>query len=506
MSESSGIKLAWVPGNAGQLVLWLGAYLLLHLAIRLIFSGTLQLDDAEQVVLGQELSLGYDLPQPPLYTWIYWGLGRVFGPGLATLTGMKYVLIAGMFVVLWRVACRLFAETPWRIASVLAFLLLPVFAWQMHVGFTHTVLMMLACAMTFHALLRLGDTTAARPADHVYLAVAIAVGLMSKYGYHIYLGLLLAAVLSLPEWRRVLLRTGPLLALAVAVLAALPYHLWLWEHREWVAQSVAHKFAGTHRLDLGVAGRLRPALAALEYMLPLLLVLAWVSPRAYLPMGLSAQPSPPERLLTRLHGILLVVAVPALLAVDLHYVKARWMTPMLYLLPFWLLLRARRQAFASAYRIVVSAVALSGIILLARTADFAFGARLGSDGRVHWPVTAALSALPSACLRAEAVVVPGNFLAAHVVELRSTFALSRPVYSRSLRPVHPPTQPPASLAVVWDDEIPVDGVWNYMAQGLGVDADAYARGKIASAQARNAQVVYGVHCQMLSLIPGRHHE
>jgi len=487
-----------VPGNAGQLAFWLGAYLLLHLAIRLIFSGTLQLDDAEQVVLGQELSLGYDLPQPPLYTWVYWGLSRVFGPGLVTLTGMKYALIAGMFLVLWRVARRLFQETAWRIAAVLAFLLLPVFAWQMHVGFTHTVLMMLACAMTFHALLRLMDKVPARPMDHAWLAVAVAVGLMSKYGYHIYLGLLLAAAFSLPEWRRALRRRGPLLALALAVLAALPYHLWLWEHREWVAQSVAHKFAGTHRLDLGVAGRLRPVLATLEYMLPLLLVLAWLAPRAFLPMRPMAQASAPERLLARFHAILLVVAVAALAAVDLHYVKARWMTPMLFLLPLWLLLRARRLAPQGAARILRAAVVLSAVVLLARAADFAFGARLGSDGRVHWPVTAALRALPPACLRADAVVVPGNFLAAHVVEARSSSAVPRPVYSQSLRPVRPPARLPASLAVVWDDEIPVDVVWNYMEHGLGVPPGAYARGETLSAEAHNGKVRYAVHCMILT--------
>lgn len=497
MAEIRGFRPAWLPASGAQLAIWLGAYLLLHLAMRLAFSGTLQLDDAEQVVLAQELSLGYDLPQPPLYTWVYWGLGQVFGPGLAPLTWLKYLLIAGMFAVLWRIAVRLFAETAWRSAAVLAFLLLPVFAWQMHVGFTHTVLMMLACAMSFHALLRLAGSASPRPVDHAWLAVAVAVGLMSKYGYHIYLALLLAAALSLPEWRRVLLRRGPVLALVAAVLLALPYHLWLWEHREWVAQSVANKFAGSHRLDLGVAGRLRPVLAALEYLLPLLLVLIWAAPRVFRPAAGAGDGASPERLLGRFHAILLAVAVAALAAVDLHYVKARWMTPMLFLLPFWLLLRARRLAPEGASRVILAAVILSGIILLARGADFAFGARLGSDGRVHWPVAAALRALPPACLGAEAAVVPGNFLAAHVVQVQSGAGLQKPVYSRSLRPVHPPARPPASLAVIWDDEIPVDGVWPYLEQGVGIDLGAYVRQVPVTAEAVNGRVRYTVHCQVL---------
>ena len=76
-----------------------GGYLLLHLLIRLLFSGTLQLDDAEQIRLSQTLALGYPIPQPPLYSWFSWGLFQLLGSGLLALTLLKYLLIGLTFAI-----------------------------------------------------------------------------------------------------------------------------------------------------------------------------------------------------------------------------------------------------------------------------------------------------------------------------------------------------------------------------------------------------------------------
>jgi len=47
----------------------LALYLVIHVFIRLFFSQTLQVDDAEQIRLSQEFLLGYPIPQPPMYSW-----------------------------------------------------------------------------------------------------------------------------------------------------------------------------------------------------------------------------------------------------------------------------------------------------------------------------------------------------------------------------------------------------------------------------------------------------
>jgi hypothetical protein len=70
-------------------IFWLFIYLFVHLSVRILFSQTLQVDDAEQIRHAQELLLGYPIPQPPMYSWLSWGSFQLFGSGLFALTLIK---------------------------------------------------------------------------------------------------------------------------------------------------------------------------------------------------------------------------------------------------------------------------------------------------------------------------------------------------------------------------------------------------------------------------------
>lgn len=482
------MRALFVPANGKQLAVWLGLYLLLHATIRLLLSNTIQLDDAEQVVLGQELALGYDIPQPPLYTWIYWSLSRLLGAGLPTLTLIKYTMIATMFVVLWRIACLLFEQTLWRVAVVLSYLLLQVFAWQMHVGFTHTVLMMLACAMTFHGFLLLG-----RPTNWLtvcYLALAITMGLLAKYGYHLYLLALLAAGLSDGSWRGVLLKPKPLLALAIALVLASPYHVWLYQHRDWVAQAVANKFHGEHQLAIGM---LQPLLAVLEYLLPLLPLLFWVEPRFFQRLASSPATSS-QRLLTRFHWVVAILVLLAVLSASLSYFKARWMTPFLFLMPFWLLLNLRQSEVKSAAKLIGAATALSLIILLARVADFAISPHIGRDERVHLPVVKALEQLPEPCRQAPMLMAPNNFVAAHALRVWPDKA----VFSQAIRPSHAVSSQGTYLVIVHEENVVWPAIYRYLNNVFGRDFSHTPLTTLPAVEAHNQQIKYRLSCSLLS--------
>jgi hypothetical protein len=65
--------------------------------MRIFFSHTLQVDDAEQIRLSQELLLGYPIPQPPMYSWLSWGMFQILGTGLLALTLLKYIFITLTF-------------------------------------------------------------------------------------------------------------------------------------------------------------------------------------------------------------------------------------------------------------------------------------------------------------------------------------------------------------------------------------------------------------------------
>ena len=60
--DNNGMKMENKIGVLLQPHILLTAYLVVHVLIRLFFSQTLQVDDAEQIRLSQELLPGYPIP------------------------------------------------------------------------------------------------------------------------------------------------------------------------------------------------------------------------------------------------------------------------------------------------------------------------------------------------------------------------------------------------------------------------------------------------------------
>ena len=178
--------------------------LVLHLALRLFASDTLELDDAEQVLHSMSgLALGYQLDQPPLYTWLVWGVFQILGPSILSLTLVKYTFIVATYWQGFRISKLLFQREDLRLYGSMALLLIWIFAYQSHIGFSHTAVLGLAILSTFHALLLFKQKPSRR--RMLYLGLAIALGLLSKYSYLLFLGPLTLSALLVPDFRRVLL-------------------------------------------------------------------------------------------------------------------------------------------------------------------------------------------------------------------------------------------------------------------------------------------------------------
>ena len=62
--------------------------------LRLALSPALDMDEAEQIVWSQHLAWGYGV-QPPLYTWLQWGVNRLLGgQSVLALSLLKHSLLA----------------------------------------------------------------------------------------------------------------------------------------------------------------------------------------------------------------------------------------------------------------------------------------------------------------------------------------------------------------------------------------------------------------------------
>src|SRR5262249_19695396 len=69
------------------------AYCFLHIALRVFMSSTLSLADGRAGETAQELALGYQVRQPPLYSWLLWSVQRLIGPGLLSHLLLRYTMI-----------------------------------------------------------------------------------------------------------------------------------------------------------------------------------------------------------------------------------------------------------------------------------------------------------------------------------------------------------------------------------------------------------------------------
>ena len=207
------------------LLFWISLYLVIHFLIRIFFSDTLQVDDAEQIRHAQELFLGYPIPQPPLYSWLSWGMFKTFSTGLFALTLLKYILITLTFWLTWLVSGQLFQHLQTRYIATFSYLLMPSFAWHMHQGFTHTIMLSFGIILSLHALLCLKNNPNVK--NYIYLGLAFGIGLMGKYSFLLFMVAILVSALSINSYRKIIFDSKILLAIGAFVLMIGPHAYWL---------------------------------------------------------------------------------------------------------------------------------------------------------------------------------------------------------------------------------------------------------------------------------------
>lgn len=324
-------------GSTGfrRFLLLLALYLAAHAAIRLSLSKSLEFDEAEQIILTQSLATGYS-EQPPLYTWLLWALVQLFGVNVFSLAVLKIGLLAGAYLLLYRVASSLLRDA--RLACLAAFspLLVPVFAWEAIRLLTHTILLCVVSLATLLTLLRLRERS--RTADFALLGCWLGLGMLSKYNYALFVAALTAAALSLRSFRVRLQDRRLVLSLVVAVALVAPHAHWLINH--W---QEAHEYLRRHtHVDrtASVVAAFAAGVGHLFYNLTLGLGLLAAAGLTFFPRGFTvACPSEAtddgRRLLGRLFLAALVLLVFLVIAGGVRHFRLHWFAPLLLLLPVW---------------------------------------------------------------------------------------------------------------------------------------------------------------------------
>jgi 4-amino-4-deoxy-L-arabinose transferase-like glycosyltransferase len=208
---------------------WLIALAAAHIAIRVAISPALKWDEAQQILWTQHLQWGYGA-QPPLYTWLQWGVVQLLGPCVLALSLLKHTLLALTCVFMWLAGRELLGPraTWWTAASLF---LLPPFGWYAIRDLTHTVLVTTMTCGTWWLLLRIVRREGIGcQREFAALGLMCGFGMLSKYSFALMAAAFIAALLSVREPRRALFGRGWWWALPICLVVVAPHGWWLLSH------------------------------------------------------------------------------------------------------------------------------------------------------------------------------------------------------------------------------------------------------------------------------------
>jgi hypothetical protein len=340
-ARSNGIVAALLSSR-GIVAFWV-AYGLAHAVLRLAISRTLTLDDSRASELTQELALGYQLRQPPLYEWLLWCAQQVFGAGIESHLFLRYSLIGLLGLATYGAVKAATKDARWAAAAALSLAFAYPVAWTFHEWATQTIVLSIACMATMQTAIRFLEAPGVRTA--VLLGLGLALGMLSKFSYPLFLGGLLFAALSMPDARARLADRRLLISLAIAVLVLVPYAIWVAQVRGDIVADLSGHLVSTKQSHAyrAVYGLWRLGVSIPTFLLPWILIVALLAPAAFgrAPAG-AAPPSLGERLGLRAMLFAAAIAAIGIIAIGATNVAARYMHPILIVAPVFVFARAAR--------------------------------------------------------------------------------------------------------------------------------------------------------------------
>lgn len=389
-------------------------YFFLNACTQGLVSPTADLDQAQQLILSQDMAWGYGA-QPPLYTWIVHLLFSLTGPRLDVLLGMKAALLSALMLGAHQVTRQLELDGPRQRIALLGFAFIPQIVWEAQRDLTHSVLATVMGMWTLWAFLRLRHESGIY--NYILLGVSIALGVLSKYNYLLFFLALLMAGIAAPTYRSRILSRGMLLSVLVAIFVLSPHLAWILAHPD-MASASAHKFKMVNGLPL--QGLVSLIAALLAFSAPLLLVAALSRSKQVAPR----QPTEEQGLLGRLLWAVILLLALSVLVSGTTYAKDRWLQPLLFFLPIYiatfLAINARIFSVTAVALLTLVSVMLPGRTLLAEWS--------GKTSRPNMPYAAAFEKIRTETGKIGMVVSDGELLAGNA---RLAFPESRIAVVRS---------------------------------------------------------------------------
>ncbi|KQV73335.1 4-amino-4-deoxy-L-arabinose transferase [Rhizobium sp. Root1220] len=346
------------------------AYFAASFIARILRGGPLVSDEAEQVFLSHALQIGYG-DQPPLYNWLVYGFGQLFGVSLETLAFVKSgtLLLSCVFLAM---AAR--AATNSRDAmsiAALGILSLPAVFLLSQRDLTHSVGAFAAVSLFLYTVFLLVKRPTAL--NYGLVGAAAGIGFLAKYNFAIIPVAMVAALLLEPGLRRLALNWRMAIALAVGVLIVGPHCYWIVTHfGDATGDTISKmKTATTGPVPDAVKAAFSLILSIFKCAALTLGLFALVY-RSDLVAILTAS-NQWTRLVGRTLAISLMLVLVVMVAVDGTMVRPKWISIFFLALPLYLALKVHAAGIERP-RNVESLACLVGVIAFVFLAIVSVGA------------------------------------------------------------------------------------------------------------------------------------
>lgn len=390
------------------LLVVLGCYFLVNIAVRLVLPHGLELDEAEQTHFSQWLLAGYS-SQPPFYNWLEYAAVHGLGMSLATLSLLKNLLLFSTYLLYWMAARQVLTDKRLAIVAALGLLTIPQVAFEAQRDLSHTVAAMFGAAFFLYALLRM--LSAPTFVSFLLFGVATGIGGITKYNFVVLPVAAGLAVLSDRQMRSRILdwRILPAGILALAIVS--PHAFWLINNYEAAGGHTMKKLVDekTGFLVSLADGFGSLALSTLGFIALTLVVFGLVF-RGHVRPILRAS-SPWTRLIGRMLAFCLGLIVLIILIAGLENIRDRWLTPILLAVPLYLVLKvdaARipiQPGLKRLWGVAAVVMVLIPLILFGRVASAPF---TGKYGYVNIPFAAVAKLVADKATGANTVVVASD--------------------------------------------------------------------------------------------------
>lgn len=339
-------------------LLTLGAYFVLHIVLRVTLSGSLDYDEAEQVLLSQWFQAGYT-EQPPLYTWLQQFVFLLFGKNVFAVSLLKNCLLFLTYTCVFFAAREILGDVRTAILAALSLLLIPQIGWESQRDMTHTTLVVFAAAATLWQVMRLIKIQ--NLTNYGLLGLLLGVGFLAKSNFLLFVAVLLLTLSSFAEGRKVIFSKKIVVGLLILAACIAPHVLWIADNQD-IILSATRKFK-SGRPDYLYKGITSLIATSLCFLAPMCIAYLFVFPdgfrlkRSYLP-GLHRQFI--SRYLLFLFLILAVVVIVG----KVTAVKDRWLQPLLFVAPIFFFARIAPSAITPArFKLFLRIIAVAALAI-----------------------------------------------------------------------------------------------------------------------------------------------